>query len=66
MTQEILNKLPAKVKESISILKTRYRDERFNRETSRAEARGYLKGLRDSEIINSDVEFRALYCFITI
>ena len=66
MLNEVLVRLPEKVTDSLNVLKSRYNDERFNTDVSRAEIRGYLKGLRDSGIITKDLEYRILFCYCTV
>ena len=65
MTKKVLNKLPEKVLSSINIWKDRYHDERFNTETTRAEIRGYLKGLMDTDVLSQN-EFRLMFAYMTV
>ncbi len=66
MTRELLNRLPVNVLDALKMWKCRYNDERFDTDIARAEIRGYLKGLRDSEIIKTDMEYRVLFSYCTV
>ncbi len=65
MTKKILLNLPENIQKKVDTFKGRYKDDRFDHNISRAEARGYLIGLKDAGIIR-DTEFRALYTYITL
>lgn len=66
MTQELLERLPEKVKETMNKLNAKYNNRRFNRDITIAEIRGYINSLRDAELLKSDTEFRAIFCYMTL
>lgn len=66
MVKKILSRLPENILKALHILRERYSDDRFNKEGSRGEIRGYLKGLKDAGVINTDTEYRALFSYLTI
>jgi len=65
MTRKLLNRLPDKILSTIEMWKGRYNDERFNKDTTRAEIRGYIKGLVDADVLTQN-EFKTLFCYMTI
>ena len=65
MTKKILDRLPDKILSTIEMWKGRYNDERFNKDTTRAEIRGYIKGLVDADVLTQN-EFKTLFCYMTI
>lgn len=65
MTRKLLNRLPDKILSTIEMWKGRYNDERFNKDTTRAEIRGYIKGLVDADVLTQN-EFKTLFCYMTV
>ena len=65
MTRELLNRMPEKILSTIELWKTRYNDTRLDRTITKAEIRGYIKGLVDSDVL-SENEYRILLCYMTL
>jgi hypothetical protein len=65
-TERTLEKLPGGVRKAVGDFKQRYNDKRFKQDIVRAEARGYLKGIKDAEILDTDTDFRILFTYITL
>lgn len=65
MTRRLLQRLPEKILTTVEMWKDKYNDERFNKDTTRAEIRGYIKGLVDADILTPN-EFKTLFCYMTV
>lgn len=65
MTRKVLSKLPEHILSTIRMWKSRYNDERFKKDITRAEIRGYVKGLVDAGTITAN-EYRVVFAYMTI
>lgn len=65
MTKKLLQRLPEKILSTVEMWKGRYNDERFDRNTTRAEIRGYIKGLVDADVLNPN-EYKIMFCYMTL
>jgi hypothetical protein len=66
MTRKILNRLPEKVTTTLDMWNDRYHDDRLNQDITRAEIRGYVKGLADAGLLKTDLEFRIIFGYATL
>lgn len=66
MTQKILDRLPEKTKETMKKWNVKYNDSRFNKDITRGEIRGYVKGLEDAGLLKNHREFMAIFCYMTL
>lgn len=65
-TKEVLSNLPLAMMLTIEDLKKQYNNGNIEKDIIRAETRGYLKGLRQTDILKSDVEYRIVFTYVTL
>lgn len=65
MTQKVLDRLSEKILSTIQMWKDRYHDDRLDKDITRAEIRGYVRGLVDADILTAN-EFKIVFAYMTL